>query len=117
MNVLGKHAIANLTNCTFKEIDNVLEIENVLKKSAEEAGLHIVDVKFHKFEPIGISGMVVLEESHIAIHTWPEYKFVAVDAFTCGKEMNPEYVCKLIAKKLDAKIEKIETLYRGIEEA
>ena len=114
--IVGKHTIANLININNNNIEDVEYVKNILIMSAKEANLHVVDTIFHKFEPVGVSGVLVLAESHLTIHTWPEYNFVAIDAFTCGKTMQPEEVCKIIANKINAEIESMLTFDRGFKE-
>ena len=110
--VVGKHSIIDIYDCKV-DIDNIELIKTILLESAKEASLNVVDIVFHKFEPIGISGVVVLAESHIAIHTWPEYNFVAADAFTCGDKMDPKIVLEIIAKKLNSSNYEIKDFNRG----
>lgn len=114
--VVGKHTIANLVNYKDENMENIEHVRDILVTSAIEANLHVVDSVFHKFEPIGVSGVVVLAESHLTIHTWPEYGFIAVDAFTCGQTMQPEKVCRIIAEKIHAEVEEIKTFNRGFKE-
>ena len=111
MNV-GKQSTIDIYDCKA-DIDNLDLIKSILVESAKEANLHVVDVIFHKFEPIGISGVVILAESHITIHTWPEYKFVACDAFTCGTNMNPRSVLEIISEKLGSNKYNIKDFSRG----
>lgn len=110
--VVGKHAIIDINDCKVN-IDDLELIKKILLDSAKEASLNVVDIVFHEFEPIGISGVVVLAESHIAVHTWPEYNFVAADAFTCGTTMDPKVVLEIIAKKLNSNNYKIKDFNRG----
>lgn len=110
--VVGKHAIIDINDCKV-DIDDLEIIKKILLDSAKEANLNVVDIVFHEFEPIGISGVVVLAESHIAVHTWPEYNFVAADAFTCGTKMDPKVVLEIIAKKLNSNNYKIKDFNRG----
>ena len=110
--VVGKHAIIDINDCKVN-IDDLEIIKKILLDSAKEAKLNVVDIVFHEFEPIGISGVVVLAESHIAVHTWPEYNFVAADAFTCGTTMDPKVVLEIIAKKLNSNNYKIKDFNRG----
>lgn len=98
--MLGKHCVVDISKCKIKKLDDINFIKKILIESASESKLHVVDEKFYKFNPIGISGVLILAESHITIHTWPKYKFVAIDAFTCGSNMNPYEVCEKISKKL-----------------
>ncbi len=74
-----------------------------MRQAAEEAGATIVDSSFHRFLPHGISGVVVIAESHLAIHTWPEYGYAAIDLFTCGDEVNPWKAFEFLRIKFDAK--------------
>ena len=86
---LGKHLIAELYDCDEKILSNVSEIENQMSKAAIECGATIVASTFHHFSPHGVSGMIIISESHLAIHTWPEYKYVSLDIYTCGNSVDP----------------------------
>lgn len=110
--VLGKHSIIDIYDCNC-DIDDISLIKDILISSALESKLHVVDSSFHKFDPVGISGVLILAESHITIHTWPEHKFVAVDAFTCGSNMNPSEVLLLIKDKLKSTNYKLNSFNRG----
>ena len=111
--ILGRHCIVDIIYFKYGRMDSIEYIKNVLIESSLESKLHIVDEKFYKFNPIGISGVLILSESHITIHTWPEYNFVAVDAFTCGNNMDPYCVCEKISKKLGGTITYKQEFNRG----
>lgn len=111
--VLGKHALIDIYDVESKYIDDIPEIENIIRKCCLDANLHVVDSNFFKFDPIGLSGVVFLSESHIAVHSWPEHNFISVDAFTCGENMKPQEVCKLIAKELGSNNYNIKIIDRG----
>ncbi len=68
---------------------------------------------FHKFSPIGISGVLLLPESHLTIHTWPEYNYIAIDVFTCGTKVKPTKTCEIIAKRFNTDNYVISELERG----
>ena len=89
MEALGRHVIAEFYNCTPDKINNVSHVEKSMVKAAQLAGATIINVTFHHFSPFGISGVVVIEQSHLSIHTWPEYQFASIDLFTCGETINP----------------------------
>ena len=89
MDSLGKHILAELYDCNNKLLNDTNFIEKAMLKAAELSGATIVSSTFHKFNPHGVSGVVVIAESHMSIHTWPEYGFVAIDLFTCGDTVNP----------------------------
>jgi S-adenosylmethionine decarboxylase len=81
---LGKQLVLELYECPSEIIDNQLIVEQALLATAAAIQATVVDIVFHKFSPQGVSGVVVIMESHIAIHTWPEHGYAAVDIFTCG---------------------------------
>jgi len=89
MQSLGRHIIVEFYNCSPEKINNVSHIEQSMLKAAELAGATIINSTFHHFSPFGVSGVIVIEESHLAIHTWPEYQFASIDLFTCGELVNP----------------------------
>jgi len=84
MEVLGRHMLLELYSCDEKVLDDLGTIEAFMKEAARVSGATIVESAFHRFQPHGISGVVVVAESHLAIHTWPEHGYAAVDFFTCG---------------------------------
>ncbi len=98
----GRHVVADLRDC--QQCHYTDEIENVLRKAAEAASATVLDIKIITFPPVlvdgkmvqGMTGMVILSESHIAFHTWPENGFVACDIFTCGTNALPEKGLEII---------------------
>ncbi len=82
--------------------------------AAKQAKATIVDVSFHEFSPFGISGMVVIAESHLSIHTWPEYGYAAVDIFTCGDVIKPEIAVQYLIAQFESKNPSIVEMKRGI---
>ena len=89
MSALGNHILVEFTGCSPEILNDVSLIEGLMNKAAEKADATIINSTFHHFSPIGVSGVVVIQESHLAIHSWPEYGYAAVDLFTCGDEINP----------------------------
>lgn len=89
MKFLGKQILIELQGCNADILNDVPTIEQAMRKAAEIAGATIVNSTFHHFSPFGVSGVVVIKESHLAIHTWPEYSYAAVDIFTCGETLQP----------------------------
>ena len=114
MKSLGRHLLAEYYNCDPKILMNIGSIEDVLVGAAKKCRAHIVDVVFHTFNPHGISGVVVIQESHLAIHTWPEHSFASVDIFTCGKSIDPWLAYKYILKKLKSKHSTATEMKRGL---
>ncbi len=114
MNALGKHLLLELKDCNRKKIDDIEFITTILCQTAEKIGATIVNQAFHKFAPQGVSGVVVIAESHISIHTWPEYGYASVDVFTCGNTIDPKDAIDLLVEKLEAKESSFIELKRGI---
>ena len=86
---LGRHVLAELYNCDSNVLNNVELIERYMVEAAVECGATVVEKNFHMFSPFGVSGVVIISESHLAVHTWPEFGYAAVDLFTCGDSCNP----------------------------
>lgn len=112
---LGTHLLVELKDCTnLKLLNDVKKVEEALVSAAREAKATIVQTCFHKFSPFGISGVVVIAESHLTIHTWPEYGFAAVDIFTCGDTLQPEVAASYLIGKFKARNPSIVEMKRGI---
>jgi S-adenosylmethionine decarboxylase len=98
---LGKHVILDLWGC--KNLDSSEMIRKTLKEAVEICHVTLIEIKIHTFLPHGISGIALISESHISIHTWPEYKYAAVDVFTCGKNVDPYLALPIFRKYLKPK--------------
>jgi S-adenosylmethionine decarboxylase len=99
---LGRHIIAEFYDCDKSILDDVEAIENHMKEAAYETGATLVNSSFHRFLPYGVSGVVVISESHLTIHTWPEYGYAAVDLFTCGDDVDPWKAFSYLKKVLNS---------------
>ena len=110
---LGKHYIINFYQCD----ENILSHSNIIKDIIEEASeigkFSTVESFYKQFKPYGVSGATILKESHITIHTWPEYGFAAVDIFLCDENCEPEKAIKFLSKKLKSDNYEVELLNRG----
>jgi S-adenosylmethionine decarboxylase len=113
MKSLGKHLLAEYYQCDEAAINDVAKVEEALIKAAEIAGASVIGSSFHTFEPYGISGVVVISESHLSIHTWPEYEFAAVDIFTCGEHVDPMKAHNYLKEIFKVKNATVETILRG----
>ena len=89
MNALGRHILVEFNGCSSEILNDVEVIEAAMVEAAKKAGATVIQSTFHHFSPFGVSGVVVIQESHLAIHTWPEYGYAAVDLFTCGETVDP----------------------------
>ncbi len=85
-----------------------------MHSAANEAGATVVGESFHKFDPVGVTGIVAIAESHLCIHTWPEHGYAAADVFTCGDEFDPHKAADILIGKLDCLEPSIEEIQRGL---
>ena len=114
MNALGRHLLLELKDCNKEVLNDLNFLRGVLLSAAREAGATVVGESFHQFAPQGVSGTVLIAESHLFLHTWPEYGYAAVDIFTCGDSVNPNAAAELLIKRLNTKDPTIIELKRGI---
>lgn len=114
MKPLGRHVLAEIYDCDFEILNNIDLVERIMVNAALEAGAEVREYVFHKFSPQGISGVVVISESHLAIHTWPELGYAAVDVFTCGDKVDPWQACNYLTKHFNAKRVVAKEQKRGI---
>lgn len=113
MKVLGNHLLAEYYECDVEKISDLAHIEKQLIAAAKACGATVVESRFHQFSPQGVSGVVVLKESHITIHTWPEYQYAAVDIFTCGETINPHIAYTYLRDKFEASEDALIVVPRG----
>lgn len=116
MQSLGRHILAEIYGCNFDFLNDVEKVEETMINAALEAGAEIREFVFHKFSPQGVSGVVVISESHLAIHTWPELGYAAVDVFTCGDRVNPWDACNYLVEKFKATSMNATEIKRGLIE-
>jgi S-adenosylmethionine decarboxylase proenzyme len=112
-NYLGRHMLVEFYNCNPDALDDVALVEQEMNHAARECGATIVQSSFHRFEPYGVSGVVVIAESHLAIHTWPEYRYASVDLYTCGGDIDPMVAYNVLKEKLGARTAEIQKINRG----
>ena len=117
MNALGKHLLLELKDCDREVLNDLSFLKGMLQAAANEAGATVLGESFHQFNPHGVSGAVIIAESHLFIHTWPECGYAAVDIFTCGDSVKPEKAAKKIIQELGAKSHSMLEIQRGILDA
>ncbi len=103
MEALGRQILVEFYDCDSEKINNVEFIESTFLEATRASGATIISHNFHKFSPYGVSGMVVIAESHVSIHSWPEYNYAAVDIFTCGETIDPWVIQEYIKDAFEAK--------------
>lgn len=116
MKELAKHLIAELYDCDSVILDDVSAVEQILLDAAEAAKATIVGHSFHQFSPQGVSGIVLVAESHISIHTWPENGYAAVDIFTSGEKTDNYAAVEVISARLKARNVRQMDIKRGFPE-
>jgi S-adenosylmethionine decarboxylase len=88
MQAIGRHIILEMWGC--QNLDSVETAEGALREMVDALDVHLLDLKIYPFSPVGVTGMAIVSESHLVIHTWPEYGYAAVDIFTCGAPRDPQ---------------------------
>ena len=111
---LGRHVLAEIYDCSADILNDIHAVEKIMVRAALAAGAEIREVAFHMFSPQGVSGVVVISESHLAIHTWPELGYAAVDVFTCGDTVDPWVSCNFIKKEFAAQRMEAQEMKRGV---
>jgi len=114
VNALGRHVLAEMYGCDPKSLDDVEKVRGIMVEAAVKAGAEVREVAFHKFSPQGVSGVVVISESHLAVHTWPEHGYAAVDVFTCGPSVDPWDAVNAIAELFKTKQMTATEMKRGV---
>ncbi len=114
MNVLGLHLLLELKECNPRLLDDLEYVRNSLVQAAEGVGAHIVGESFHRFYPQGVTGILSIAESHVSIHTWPEYNYAAADIFTCGASFQPADAAQVLIARFESRAPEITEIRRGL---
>ena len=114
MKNLGYHIILEMYDCDIDILKSRDKIEEFMLFAAKKSGATIIQSAFHQFNPFGVSGVVIIAESHLAIHTYPEFGYAAVDIFTCGETVDIFTATQYLKEKLGAQIIKRFELKRGL---
>ena len=109
----GSHFIIELINCSPDKLRKVRDVKRIMGEVVRKSKSTMVEASFHQFQPEGVSGMFLIKESHIAIHTWPEERYAAADIFTCGQEMDPYIAIEVMKEKFEAKEVRYQVIQRG----
>ncbi|GAE27915.1 S-adenosylmethionine decarboxylase proenzyme [Halalkalibacter wakoensis JCM 9140] len=114
METLGRHVIAELWGCDVDKLNNRSLIEQIFVEAALKAGAEVREVVFHEFAPKGVSGVVIISESHLTIHSFPEHRYASIDVFTCG-DLDPTTAADHIAETLQACSSEVIEIERGMK--
>jgi S-adenosylmethionine decarboxylase len=110
----GDHYLIDLHGCDSDVIATVAQTEAALLDAARRCGSTIIEYDFHQFSPHGVSGVILIAESHFSVHTWPENDFAAVDIFTSGEKMQPDVAIRILEAAFRAKKVDVMKVTRGV---
>lgn len=114
---LGRHLVCELHGMPQDVLRDKEFLRELLLRAAEASGSTVVGDYFYKFEnDMGVTGVVVVAESHLSIHTWPEYGYAAVDVFTCGTHTDPWRALEVLREELRPERVEVTEMTRGILE-
>ncbi len=111
---IGKHFLLELYDCDKVKLNDEAFVRTTINTSAKIAGATLLNLMTHRFEPHGVTGLALLAESHISIHTWPELRYAAIDVFTCGHHTLPYDACKLLRQEFLAERALVKFIQREI---
>ena len=114
MRILGRHLIVEYCDCDKQKLDDLPYLEEHMNEAVRQSGATIVRSTFHRYNPQGVSGVVIIAESHLSIHSWPEYGYAAVDFFTCGNTVDPHKAAEYMKKMLASSDMNVTELKRGM---
>ena len=103
-----------MTGCHAGLLDDAEAISKFMIEAAKKANATVLGHSFHKFSPQGVSGVVVIAESHLSIHTWPEFEYAAVDVFTCGDRAMPQQAAEWLIEAFSPARHELREIPRGI---
>ena len=114
MTVLGNHVLIELRDCNPTLLNDLNYIRHAMLTAANDVGATVVGESFHRFSPQGVTGILAIAESHISIHTWPEYGYAAADIFSCGSSFLPREAAKRLAEQLECRDAEFKEIERGL---
>jgi S-adenosylmethionine decarboxylase len=110
----GRHIVADFWEVDFDMLNDAEWLEGLLVDASQEAGATVLDSTSYQFDPQGATAMVMLSESHVTIHTYPEHGSAMIDVFTCGETVDPKEIIDIIRERLRPKEVYMKKLVRGI---
>ncbi len=114
MQALGRQILVEFYDCDGEVLNDEARSRAILLEGVRRSGATIVSETFHTFSPHGVSGVIVIAESHVAIHTWPEYGYAAVDIFTCGDTIDPWVIHQHLEAEFGAESTSSMEMKRGL---
>lgn len=112
MKSVGRHLVLELWECS--DLNSPVVLEAALRESVDACKATLLDLRVHAFSPHGVTGVAIVSESHIMIHTWPELGYAAIDVFTCGDSTEPYDVLPVVRKHFSPQRIQVMEIRRGI---
>jgi S-adenosylmethionine decarboxylase len=113
LNALGKHLLIELNDCDPVLLNDLDAIRGIMLQAASASGATVMGESFHRFSPQGVSGVLIIAESHLTVHTWPEHGYAGADIFTCGTTVQPEKGAEVLIDRFAPKSHSIVEMLRG----
>ncbi|WP_174615304.1 adenosylmethionine decarboxylase [Virgibacillus ihumii] len=114
MEIMGRQVIAELWDCNIDILNDISLLERIFVDAAIKAGATVRKALFHQFAPHGVSGVVIISESHLTIHSFPEHGYASIDVYTCGAKLDPTIAVEYIVYALESKSNEIKEIPRGM---
>ena len=114
MKRLGRHILAEFFDCRADVLKNKQALDRILREAVEKADATVVSHTSHSFSASGVSAVMVIAESHVTIHTWPEHKYVAADIFVCGAKVDPWIIQRYLHRSLESENVSAMEISRGV---
>ncbi|MBS14224.1 MAG: adenosylmethionine decarboxylase [Gemmatimonadetes bacterium] len=114
---LGKHILAEIVEVSAEILNDPGHLERRLVEAAKTSGATVVESSFNPFVPHGVTGFVIIQESHLAVHTWPEHGYAALDVFTCSPSISPADIARSFADAVDGHVSDLREIDRGTDYA
>ncbi|WP_175060373.1 adenosylmethionine decarboxylase [Thermococcus sp. 2319x1] len=116
MDTIGYHYVVEASGCDPEVLKDPNKIREIFLEAAKVGNMEVKASYFFRFSPTGVSGVVIVAESHISVHTWPEEGYAALDVYTCGEKADPEKAVDYILEKFKAQYAHVSEVKRGIKE-
>ncbi len=114
VDTLGTHLLVEYHGCDLAVLNDIAAVRSMMRTAAEAAGATVVAEVFQPFAPQGITGVIVIEESHFSVHTWPECGYAAVDFYTCG-DCVPQRADAVLREALRPESVEVMLVRRGVK--
>jgi S-adenosylmethionine decarboxylase proenzyme len=113
MHAIARHLLAEYYGCDPELLDSPGRLRPLLERAVVEGKATVIQTSLHQFSPQGVSGVVILAESHLAVHTWPEYGFATVEILVCGEAPDPGASHRYLLEQLEPAHHGVQLLHRG----